>query len=182
MVTKPNGNWRMCVDYRNINRACPKNTYPFSNIDRLVDGAGDHKIMSFLDAYSSYKQISMHPRDKEKTTFMTADANYYYEVMSFSLKNAGATYQRLMDKVFKGLIGRAVEVYVDDIVVKSDSFEQHLKDLDEVFRALRGVNMTLNPEKCTFEVEGGKFLGFMLTHGGIEANPEIGRASCRERV
>lgn len=105
----------------------------------------------------------MHPRDKEKTTFMRAKANYYYEVMSFELKNARATYQRLMDKIFKGLIGRAVEVYVDDIVVKSNYFEQHLKDLDEVFKALRGVNMKLNPEKCTFGVEGGKFLGFMLT-------------------
>jgi len=93
----------------------------------------------------------MHPRDKEKTTFMTAAANYYYEVMSFGLKNAIATYQHLMDKIFKGLIGRAVEVYVDDIVVMSDSFEQHLKDLDGVFRALRGVN----PEKCTFGVREG---------------------------
>jgi len=112
----------------------------------------------------------MHPRDKEKTTFMTADANYYYEVMPFSLKNAGVTYQLFMDKIFKGLIARAVEVYVDDIVVKSDSFDQHPKDLGEVFRALRGVNMKLNLEKCTFGVEGGKFLGFMLTHRGIEAN------------
>jgi len=75
MVTKPNGNWRMCVDYRNINSACPKDTYPLPNIDRLVDGAANHKIMSFLDAYSGYNQISTHPRDKEKTTFMTADAN-----------------------------------------------------------------------------------------------------------
>jgi len=139
---------------------------------RLVDGAAGQKIMSFLDAYSGYNQISMHPRDKEKTAFMTADANYYYEVMPFDLKNAGATYQRLMDKVFKGLIGRAVEVYVDDIVVKYDSFDQHLKNLDEVFKALRGVNMKLNPKKCTFGVEGGKFLGFMLTHRGIEANPD----------
>jgi len=106
------------------------------------------------NAYSSYNQISMHPRDKEKTTFMTADANYYYEVMSFGLKNEGTTYQRLMDKIFKGLIGQVVEVYVDDIVVKFDSFEQYLKDMDEVFRALKGVNMNLNPEKCTFGVEG----------------------------
>jgi len=172
MVTKPNGKWRMCVNYRNINSACPKDTYPLPNIDRLVDGAADHKIMNFLDAYSGYNQISMHPRDKEKTALMTTDTNYYYEVMPFGLKNAGVTYQRLMDKIFKGLIGQAVEVYVDDIVVKSDSFEQHLKDLDEVFRALRGVNMKLNPEKCTFGVEGGKFLGFMLTHRGIEANPD----------
>jgi len=138
MDTKSNDNWRMCVDYRNLNNACPKDTYHLPNIDRLVDRATDHKILSFLDAYFGYNQISMHPRDKEKTTFMKADANYYYEVMSFSLKNVGATYQCLMDKIFKGLIGRAVEVYVDDIVVKSDSFKKHLKDLDEVYKAPRG--------------------------------------------
>jgi len=77
-----------------------------------------------------------------------------------------------MDKIFKGLISRSVEVYVDDIIVKSDSFEQHVKDLDEVFKALRGANMKLNPKKCTFGVEGGKFLGLMLIHRGIEANPD----------
>jgi len=94
-------------------------------------------MLSFLDAYSGYNQISMHPKDKEKTTFTIDDANYFYEVMSFGLKNAGATYQRLMDKIFKGMIGRSVEVYVDDIVVKSDSCGQHVNDLQEVFDALR---------------------------------------------
>jgi len=89
----------------------------------------------------------MHPKDKEKTTFMMVDANYYYEVLPFNLKNAEATYQRLMDKIFRGLIGRCVEVYVDDIVVKSDSFDQYVEDLKEVFKALRGANMKFNPEK-----------------------------------
>ena len=114
----------------------------------------------------------MHHKDKEKTTFTTNGANYFYEVMSFGLKNAEATYQRLMDKIFKKMIGRSVEVYVDDIVVKSDSCGQHVKDLPEVFDALRRVSMRLNPEKCAFDVEGGKFLGFMLTHKGIEVNPD----------
>ena len=123
MVTKPNGKWRMCVDYTNLNKACPKDSYPLPNIDQSVDGAASHKILSFLDAYSGYNQIRMHPRDKEKITFMTDSVNYYYEVMSFGLKNAGATCQRLMDKVFKGLIGRNVKVCVDDIVVKLDSCE-----------------------------------------------------------
>jgi len=129
MVIKSNDSWRMCVDYRNLNSACPKDSYPLPNINRLMDGAADHKILSFLDAYSDYNQISMHPKDKEKTTFMKVDANYYYEVMPFGFKNARATYQRLMDKIFKGLIGRCVEVYMDDIVVKSDSFDQHVEDL-----------------------------------------------------
>ena len=162
----------MCVDYKDLNKACPKDSYPLPNIDRLVDGAAGHKILSFLDAYSGYNQISMHHSDRGKTAFTTDDANYFYKVMSFDLKNAGATYQRLMDKIFKGMIGRSVEVYVDDIVVKSDSCGQHIKGLQEVFDALRRVNMRLNPEKCAFGVEGGKFLGFMLTHRGIEANPD----------
>jgi len=77
-----------------------------------------------------------------------------------------------MNKIFKGLIGRCVEVYVDNIVVKSDSFDQHVEDLQDMFKALIGANMKLNPEKCTFGVEGGKFLGFMLNHRGIKANPD----------
>jgi len=137
MITKPNSKWRMYVNYTNINRGFPKDSYPPPNIDRLVDGAASHKILSFLDAYSGYNQISMHSWDKEKTAFMTDDVNYYYEVMSFDIKNVRATYQRLMDKVFKGLISQCVEVYVDDIVVKSDSCDQHIKDLEEVFEALR---------------------------------------------
>ena len=135
-----------------------------------MDGAADHKILSFLDAYSGYNQISMHHNDREKTAFTTDGANYFYKVMPFGLKDARATYQRLMDKIFKGMIGRSVEVYVDDIVAKSDSCGQHIKDLEEVFDALRRVNMRLNPVKCAFGVEGGKFLGLMLTHWGIEAN------------
>jgi len=99
----------------------------------------------------------MHPWDKEKTTFVTDDANYYYKVMSFGLKNARATYQWLMDKIFKGLIDWCVEVYVDDIVVKSNSCDQHIKDLEEVFEALKRTNMRLNPKKCVFRVDGGKF-------------------------
>jgi len=123
MVTKSNGKWRMCVDYKDLNKACPKDSYHLPNIDRLVDGAVGHKILSFL------KTISMHPKDKEKTTFTTDGANYFNEVMSFVLKNVGATYQRLMEKIFKGMIGRSVEVYVNNFVVKSDSCDQHIKYL-----------------------------------------------------
>jgi len=176
LVKKANGKWRMCTDYTNLNKVCPKDAYPLPSIDRLVDGASGHQFMSFLDAFSGYNQIRMHPHDKSKTTFMTDDANYAYEVMPFGLKNAGATYQRLMDKIFRELIGRTVEVYVDDIVVKSASCAQHQEDMLQVFNALRGVGMKLNPEKCVFQVEGGKFMGFMLTQREIEANQDKCRA------
>jgi len=92
--------------------------------------------------------------------------------MPFGLKNAGATYQRLMDKVFSHLTGHCVEVYVDDMVVKSPSHHQHAIDLEAVFSALRQYNLRLNPEKCVFGVDRGKFLGFMLTQRGIEVNPK----------
>lgn len=92
MVKKSNSKWRMCTDFTDLNKACPKDTYPLPNIDALVDGVSDYEVMSFLDAYSGYNQIPMHRPDNEKTTFITERATYCYEVMSFGLKNAGATY------------------------------------------------------------------------------------------
>jgi len=157
MVKKANRKWRMCVDYTDLNKACSKDSYPLPTIDRLNDGAARHHILSFFDAYSGYNQIQMHSADRKKTAFMTDSDNFYYEVMPFGLKNAGATYQRLMDHVVHDMIGRNVEVCVDDIVVKSDSCKQHVADLKEVFQALRQHQMRLNPDKCAFGVEGGKF-------------------------
>nr|KYP53958.1 Transposon Ty3-I Gag-Pol polyprotein [Cajanus cajan] len=145
MVKKPNGKWRICTDYTNLNKACPKDAYPLPNIDRLVDGAFGHGVLTFLDAYSGYNQIPMHPRDEEKTAFITDSANYCYQVMPFGLKNAGATYQRLMNKVFRHQLGRNMEVYVDDMVVKSRDLEQHVIDLSKVFQQLRKYDMRLNP-------------------------------------
>nr|KYP67144.1 Transposon Ty3-I Gag-Pol polyprotein [Cajanus cajan] len=170
LVRKLNGKWRMCTDYTDLNKACPKDAYPLPCIDRLVDGASGHSIFSFLDAYSGYNQIRMHPSDEEKTTFITENANFCYRVMPFGLKNVGATYQRLMDRVFREQISRNIEIYMDDIVVKSNSPAEHITDLAEIFGELRKHNMRLNPEKCTFGVRGGKFLGFMLSARGIEAN------------
>jgi len=129
-------------------------------------------VLSFLDAYFGYNQIPMAASDMNKTTFITNDANYFYRVMSFGLKTARATYQRLMDKVFSHLMGQCVEVYVDDMVVKSPSHHQHAQDLSAVFSTLRQYNIRLNHDKCVFGVDRGKFLGFMLTQRGIEANPE----------
>nr|KYP61098.1 Transposon Ty3-I Gag-Pol polyprotein [Cajanus cajan] len=170
LVKKANGKWRMCTDYTDLNKVCPKDAYPLPCIDRLVNGASGHSVFSFLDAYSGYNQIKMNPADEEKTAFITENANFCYKVMPFGLKNARATYQRLMDKVFQGQIGRNIEIYVDDMVVKSNSMADHIVDLAEIFGELRKHNMRLNPEKCTFGVKGGKFLGFMLSTRGIKAN------------
>nr|KYP41055.1 Transposon Ty3-I Gag-Pol polyprotein [Cajanus cajan]KYP56200.1 Transposon Ty3-I Gag-Pol polyprotein [Cajanus cajan] len=142
----------MCVDYTDLNKACPKDSYPLPSIDRLVNGASEHALLSFLDAYSRYNQIMMYPSDKVHTSFITDHANFCYRVMPFGLKNAGATYQRLMDKVFHQQIGWNMEVYVDDMVVKTTSSEGHAADLAEVFSQIRKHNMRLNPEKCVFRV------------------------------
>nr|KYP45002.1 Retrovirus-related Pol polyprotein from transposon 412 family [Cajanus cajan] len=170
LVKKANGKWRMCTGYTDLNKACPKDVYPLPCIDWLIDGASVHTIFSFLDAYYGYNQIKMHLADKEKTTFITENVNFCYKVMRFGMKNARATYQRLMDKVFQGQIGRNIKIYVDDMVVKSNSMADHIADLAKIFCELRKHNMRLNPEKCTFGVKGGKFLGFMLSVRGIEAN------------
>ncbi|XP_016173755.1 uncharacterized protein LOC107616294 [Arachis ipaensis] len=125
-----------------------------------------------MDAYSGYNRIPMYKPDQEKTSFITPRANYCYVVMPFELKSAGATYQRLMNKVFAPHLGNLMEVYVDDILVKTKDKADLLTDLSQVFNTIRMHGMRLNPAKCTFVVEAGKFLGFMLTQRGIESNPD----------
>ena len=172
MVKKANGKWRMCVDFTDLNKACPKDSYLFPRIDTLVDSTARNQLLSFMDAFLSYNQIKMEKTDQEKTSFMTSQGLLCYKVMPFGLKNAGATYQRLMNKMFAHQIGRNVQVYVDDMLVKSLHEEDHLDDLRETFNTLRLYNMKLNPNKCAFGVTAGKFLGFMVSQRGIEVNSE----------
>ena len=114
----------------------------------------------------------MKEEDQEKTSFVTSQGLFCYKVMSFGLKNAGATYQRLMNKMFTHQLGRNVQLYVDDMQVKSVHENDHLNNLQETFNTLRSYNMKLNPSKCVFGVTAGKFLGFMVSQRGIEVNPE----------
>ncbi|GKV51226.1 hypothetical protein SLEP1_g57895 [Rubroshorea leprosula] len=167
-----NGKWRMCIDYTNLNHACPKDCYPMPSIDKLVEAASGNERLSLLDAYSGYHQVLMAPEDEEKTAFYAGDEIYCYVMMPFGLKNAGATYKKMVTIVFHAQIGKNLEVYVNDIVVKSLKAEDHLADLDETFNNLRKNKMRLNPAKCIFGVESGKFLGFMVSRRGIEVNPE----------
>ena len=166
----------MCVDFTDLNRACPKDSYPFPRIDTLVDSTTRHELLSFMDAFLGYNQIKMNEDDQEKTSFVTSQGLFCYKVMPFGLKNAGATYLRLMNKMFAYQIGRNVQVYFDDMLVKSLRKNDHLNDLQETFDTLRSYNMKLNPSKCVFGVTVGKFLGFMVSQRGIEVNPEKVRA------
>ena len=172
LVKKANGKWRLCIDFTDINKACPKDSFPLPRIDLIVDATAGHELLSFMDAFSGYNQISMDPNDQEKTSFVTAQGTYCYRVMSFGLKNAGATYQRLVNRMFQKQIGTTIEVYIDDMLVKSTTTELHIAHLSEAFQILRNYNMKLNPAKCAFGVSAGKFLGFIVNHQGIEANPD----------
>ena len=146
------------MDFTNLNKACPKDSYPLLRISVLVDSTTQHQLLSFLDAFSGYNQIRMHKDDKEKTSFVTSQSLFYYKVMPFGLKNVGAMYQRLMNKMFTQQIGRNVQVYVNDMLVKTRREEDHLEDLRETFNTLHSYNMKLNPRKRTFRVTVGKFL------------------------
>ena len=119
MVKKSNGKWRMCVDFTNLNNACPKDSFPFPRIDQLVDSTAGHELLTFMNAFSGYNQILMKEEGQEKTMFVTSQGLYCYKVMPFGLKNAGTTYQRLVNQMFSRQIGRNMEVYVDDMLVKS---------------------------------------------------------------
>ncbi|XP_024164073.1 uncharacterized protein LOC112171063 [Rosa chinensis] len=173
MVPKKSpGSWRMCVDYTNLNRACPKDSFPLPRIDQLIDSTAGYWLLSFMDAFSRYNQILMNPADEEHTAFTTDKGLYCYQVMPFGLKNAGATYQRLVNSMFAEVIGTIMEVYVDDMLVKSLTPEDHVANLSIVFTIILRNGMRLNPQKCIFRVEVGKFLRYIISHRGIEANPE----------
>ena len=159
------------MDYTDLNEECPKDSFPLLLIDQIVDASAGHGMLSFLDAFLGYRQIPMHSPDAEKTTFITPQGLYCYNVMPFGLKNVEATYQRLVTKIFRTLIGRMMEVYIDDMLVKSKERPDHTEHLRETFELLRMNNMKLDPLKCMFGVSLGKFLGFMVTQTGIEANP-----------
>ena len=117
------------MDYTNLNDACPKDNFPLPRIDLIIDASVGHGMLSFLDAFSGYHQIPMHPPDVEKISFITPHGLYCYNVMPFSLKNAGATYQRLVMKMFQLLLGSTMEVYIDDMLVKSKQRSDHAAHL-----------------------------------------------------
>ena len=152
MVKKSNGKWRMCVDFITLNNACPKDSFPFPRIDQLVNSTAGHELLTFMDAFSGYNQILMKEEDQEKTAFVTSQGLYCYKVMPFGLKNEGATYQILVNQMFNKQIGRNMEVYVDDMLVKSREAKTHLADLQEAFDTLKRYKMKLNPAKCLFGV------------------------------
>jgi hypothetical protein len=172
LVRKKNSNeWRMCVDYTDLNKHCPKNPFRLPQIDQVIDSTAGCDLLCFLGCYSGYHQIAIKEEDQEKTTFITPFGAYCYTSMSFRLKNAGATYQRAIQACFKRQLNKNVEAYVeayvDDVVVKTRNSETLIADLEETFASSREYHWKLNPNKCVFGVPSGKLLGFIISHRDI---------------
>jgi hypothetical protein len=169
-VQKKDGRWQVCVDFRDLNRATPKDEYPMLVAETLINAAARHKMLSFMDGNAGYNQIFTAPEDIHKTAFRVPGAVglFEYVVMTFGLKNAGATYQWAINYMFHDLISKLVEIYIDDVVVKSASAEGHLGDLRRVLERTREFGLRMNPKKCAFGVSAGQFLGFLVHERGIE--------------
>ena len=172
LIKKPNGKWRTCVDFTDLNKAYPKDNFPLPRIDQLVDATSWHPLLSFMEPYPGHNQIPMHVPDQEHTSFITDHGLYCYKVMSFGLKNVEATYQLLVNMMFKEQIGKTMQVYMDNMLVKSKATVDHVAHIFDTFVVLRKYRMKLNLLKCAFGVAFGKFLGFMVNHRGIKANPK----------
>ncbi|KAM2557547.1 hypothetical protein TB2_014658 [Malus domestica] len=169
---------RCCVDYKNINGATPKDEYPMPMAELSIDAVAKHKVLSFMDGNPGYNQIKMAPEDIHKIAFRCPGhvGAYEYLVMPFGLKNDGATYQRGMNAIFHDLIGHNIEVYIDDIVVKSKTEEQHLIDLRQALTRMRIHILKMNPKKCVFGVKAGNFLGFLVHQREVEVDKNKARA------
>ena len=134
VVKKKSGKWQVCVDFTDLNKACPNDHFPLPRVDQLVDATASHPRMNFLDAFQRYHQIPLALGDQEKTSFVTPIGNYHYKVMPFGLKNVGSTYQRMMTKMFEPQLGKNIKVYIDDIVVKSNVESEHINNLRTLLR------------------------------------------------
>jgi hypothetical protein len=158
--------------FRNLNRDSPKNDFPLPHIDVLVDNVVRNSTYSFMDSFSGYNQVKIALEDKEKTTFVTPWGILYYKVMPFRLKNAGAIYYRAIVTLLHDMMHKEIEVYVDDMILKSKKGESHVQVLRKLFERLRKYKLRLNPVKCSFRVKSGKLLGFVVSDRRIKIDPD----------
>lgn len=172
VVRKKDGTLRFCVDYRKLNSVTKKDTYPLPRIDDSLDRLRRAKYFSSIDLRSGYWQIEVDERDREKTAFVTPDGLYEFKVLPFGLCSAPATFQRMMDTVLTGLKWQTCLVYLDDVVVFSETFEQHLQRLKKVLEAVQSASLSLKPEKCHFGFTELKFLGHVVSADGVRPDPE----------
>ena len=171
-VPKKDGHWRMCIDYRMLNKQTKKDKYPIPRIDELMDKLGHARYFTKLDLASGYHQIAMTREDMHKTAFHTTTGFYKFLMMPFGLTNAPATFQRLMNRVFKKEPGKFVCVYLDDILIFSSTFEEHIRHVGAALETLRAAKLYGRLHKCEFFKQQVEYLGFEVTTEGIQASPE----------
>ena len=176
LVHEKDGKVRLCVDFRDLTKACPKDDSSLPHIDVLVDNTTSSALMSFMDGFSGYNQIKMAPRDMTKTTFTMEWGIYCYIVMPFGLKNVSATYQRMATTLLHDIMHNEVEMYVDDMIVKANNREGHIVNLRKFFERIKEYRLRLNPQKCTFGITTRKLLGFLVSVRGIEDDPSMIKA------
>jgi hypothetical protein len=171
LVRKKNGEIRLCVDFRNLNRSSKKENYPLPKMEHILQRVTGASMISMIDGFSSYNQISVLPEDREKTTFTTPWGTFMYAKMPLGLMNAGTTFQRAMDIAFFGERDKFVIIYLDDITVFSISDKEHCCHLRKVFVKFRRFGLSLNPKKYLFSMKEGKFLGHIVSTKGVRINP-----------
>jgi hypothetical protein len=172
-MEKNTGKIWVCIDFRNLNKTTPKDEYPMPIADMLTNNASGHRVISFLDANAGYNQIFIVEEDMPKTAFCCPSFIDLFEwfIMTFGLKNTGATYQRAMNLIFHDMLGIILQIYIDDVVVKSDSMDGHLAYLRLALEMMHRYGLKMNPLKCVFGVSAGKFIGFIIHEHGIEIDP-----------
>ena len=171
LVAKKDGSTRFCVDYRKLNAITKMDVYPLPRVDDLLDLLSNNDYFSTLDLASGYWQVKMEESSKEKTAFTTEVGLYEFCVMPFGLCNAPVTFQRLMEKVLHGLVGKVCLVYLDDVLVLGKEFDEHLRNLELVWERLRESGLHLKPEKCHLVQEEVEYLGFVVSGRGITTSP-----------